>query len=149
MSTERIGIIMNGITGRMGTRQHLARSIMAIREQGGVQLDDGRMLMPEPLLVGRNESKLQELSEAHGGLKYTTDLAEALRDPDYSVYFDSQTTNASKMSHARLMLANTSTARNPLRAVSPTQWRCTAMRSQREYVMALCRTNCSCRDCGS
>ena len=93
MSTERIGIIMNGITGRMGTRQHLARSIMAIREQGGVQLDDDRVLMPEPLLIGRNETKLKALSEAHGGLKYTTDLDAALEDPDYSVYFDSQTTN--------------------------------------------------------
>ena len=93
MSTERIGIVMNGITGRMGTRQHLARSIMAIRKQGGVALDDGRTLMPEPLLVGRNESKLKGLSEAHGGLKFTTDLDAALGDPDYTVYFDSQTTN--------------------------------------------------------
>ncbi|MFP6615592.1 MAG: Gfo/Idh/MocA family oxidoreductase, partial [Candidatus Hydrogenedentota bacterium] len=93
MSEERIGIVMNGITGRMGRNQHLARSIMAIREQGGVVLDDGRMLMPEPLLVGRNEEKLKGLSEAHGGLKFTTDLDAALGDPDYSVYFDSQTTN--------------------------------------------------------
>lgn len=93
MSEERIGIVMNGITGRMGTNQHLARSIMAIREQGGVVLDDGRVLMPEPLLVGRNEEKLKGLSEVHGGLKFTTDLDAALGDPDYSVYFDSQTTS--------------------------------------------------------
>ncbi len=82
MSTERIGIIMNGITGRMGTNQHLARSIMAIREQGGLQLDDGRTLMPEPLLVGRNDIKLKALSETHGGLKFTTDLDAALSDPE-------------------------------------------------------------------
>lgn len=93
MSEERIGIIMNGITGRMGTRQHLARSIMAIRKEGGIKLDDGRILMPEPMLVGRNESKLKALSEEHGGLPYTTDLDAALSNPDYTVYFDSQTTN--------------------------------------------------------
>ncbi|HIA48560.1 MAG TPA: gfo/Idh/MocA family oxidoreductase, partial [Candidatus Hydrogenedentes bacterium] len=80
MSEERIGIVMNGITGRMGRNQHLARSIMAIREQGGVVLDDGRVLMPEPLLVGRNEEKLKGLSEVHGGVKFTTDLDAALGD---------------------------------------------------------------------
>ena len=36
LKTHQIGIIMNGVTGRMGTNQHLMRSIVAIREQGGV-----------------------------------------------------------------------------------------------------------------
>jgi predicted dehydrogenase len=93
MSTERIGIVMNGITGRMGMNQHLARSIMAIRADGGLKLDDGRTLMPEPLLVGRNEATLKALSGEHGGLPFTTDLDAALADPDYTIYFDAQTTS--------------------------------------------------------
>ena len=65
-TTERIGIIMNGVTGRMGTNQHLVRSILAIREQGGVLLEDGTRLMPDPILTGRNEEKLKALAEEHG-----------------------------------------------------------------------------------
>ena len=78
---------MNGVTGRMGTNQHLVRSILAIREQGGV---DG--LWPEPLLVGRDEGKLRALAEPHG-LEYTTDLGAALSDPAYEIYFDAQVTS--------------------------------------------------------
>lgn len=92
MSVRTIGIIMNGVTGRMGTNQHLERSILAIRDQGGVAGPDGTVVMPEPLLVGRNESKLRKLSEDHGGLKFTTDLPSALNDANYPVYFDAQTT---------------------------------------------------------
>ena len=83
----RVGIVMNGVTGRMGTNQHLVRSILAIREQGGV---DG--VMPEPLLVGRDEGKLRALAEPHG-LPFTTDLGAALSDPGYEVYFDAQVTS--------------------------------------------------------
>ena len=66
METVRLGIIMNGVTGRMGTNQHLVRSICAIRAQGGVALADGRRVMPDPILVGRNRDKLEQLSRAHG-----------------------------------------------------------------------------------
>src|SRR5580700_4980989 len=89
---KRIGIIMNGVTGRMGGTQHLIRSILAIRRDGGVLLKDGNILMPEPLLVGRNETKLQTIAEQHGGLCWTTDLPASLRDEDYAVYFDAGTT---------------------------------------------------------
>jgi predicted dehydrogenase len=89
---RRIGIVMNGVTGRMGTNQHLVRSILAIRRQGGVGLPDGGRLMPEPLLVGRNEDKLKALADDHEVERYTTDLDSALSDPDQSVYFDAQTT---------------------------------------------------------
>lgn len=41
MATQRLGIIMHGIAGRMGYNQHLVRSIVAIRDQGGVPLDNG------------------------------------------------------------------------------------------------------------
>ena len=90
---KRVGVIMNGVTGRMGTNQHLIRSILAIRKQGGVPLPDGDTIVPDPILVGRNAKKLQALSEAHGGLRWTTSLEEALANPDDEVYFDSQTTN--------------------------------------------------------
>lgn len=92
MSEHRIGIIMNGVTGRMGANQHLARSIMAIRAQGGVPLDNGDTIMPEPLLIGRNEDKLKSLAEDHGGLAYATDLDAALANPEYTVYFDAVAT---------------------------------------------------------
>ncbi|QIN84995.1 gfo/Idh/MocA family oxidoreductase [Rubrobacter tropicus] len=83
---------MNGVTGRMGTRQHLARSIVAIRKQGGVALPGGETLMPDPILVGRNEKKLRTLAEAHGVGRWSTDLEGCLADPDTEIYFDSQTT---------------------------------------------------------
>ncbi len=92
MKTHRIGIIMNGVTGRMGTNQHLERSILAIREQGGLPLNADETIMPDPVLVGRNEAKLRALSQRYGVEKYTTDLDSVLSDSDYSVYFDALTT---------------------------------------------------------
>ena len=73
---QSIGIIMNGVSGRMGYRQHLVRSILAIREQGGVELSDGTRVQVEPILVGRSEQKLAELAEKHGIEHWTTNLDE-------------------------------------------------------------------------
>ncbi|MCM3257878.1 Gfo/Idh/MocA family oxidoreductase [Paenibacillus lautus] len=92
MAVRNIGIIMNGVTGRMGTNQHLIRSILAIRKQGGVALPDGDVIMPDPILVGRQESKLQALAAAHGVERWSTDLEASLADPYDEIYFDSQTT---------------------------------------------------------
>ena len=92
MTEHRVGIIMNGVTGRMGTNQHLARSIVAIREAGGVRVDDQTTIMPDPILVGRNEEKLRQLAAAHGIERWTTDLDTALANPDDVLYFDSQQT---------------------------------------------------------
>jgi len=92
METHRVGIIMNGVTGRMGTNQHLERSIIAIRKQGGVKVAPGTVIMPDPILVGRNVDKLKQLSERHGGIAYSTDFPALLNDPKYPVYFDAQTT---------------------------------------------------------
>jgi predicted dehydrogenase len=92
MKQHPIGIIMNGVTGRMGTNQHLVRSIVAIRNQGGIPLPDGTTLMPDPVLVGRNEDKLNALASAHGITRWTTKLNDALADPQNTVYFDAQTT---------------------------------------------------------
>ncbi|SHN32345.1 Predicted dehydrogenase [Cyclobacterium lianum] len=89
---HKIGIIMNGVTGRMGTNQHLMRSIVEIIRQGGVQLSNGDTIMPDPVLVGRNEAKLKALSERSGVKKYTTDLDSVMNDDEYSIYFDAQTT---------------------------------------------------------
>jgi predicted dehydrogenase len=93
MKTHTIGVIMNGVTGRMGTNQHLIRSILAIREQGGLKVSSDENIMPEPVLMGRNENKLRALSDAHGGLPFSTDLASLLSDEKRSVYFDAQTTD--------------------------------------------------------
>ena len=89
---HKVGIILNGVTGRMGTNQHLMRSIVAIIQQGGIQVSPSEYIMPDPVLVGRNPAKLRKLSDLAGGVKYTTDLNSVLRDPAYSVYFDAQTT---------------------------------------------------------
>src|SRR5829696_3086492 len=89
---HKIGIIMNGVTGRMGTHQHLVRSILAIRDQGGVALPGGDALMPDPVLVGRNEKKLAALAETHSIERWSTDVDECLDDPYNEIYFDSQTT---------------------------------------------------------
>ena len=92
MSRRTIGIAMNGVTGRMGYRQHLLRSILAIRENGGVPLADGTVIWPEPVLVGRSEQKLAELAERHGLTEWTTDLHAALAREDVENYFDAVTT---------------------------------------------------------
>jgi predicted dehydrogenase len=92
MKEHKVGIIMNGVTGRMGTNQHLVRSIDAIIKQGGVRVSAEERIMPDPILVGRSESKLKELCEKTSVKKYTTDLDKVLADKSYSVYFDAQTT---------------------------------------------------------
>ncbi|GLY16614.1 Gfo/Idh/MocA family oxidoreductase [Kineosporia rhizophila] len=94
MAHDPIGIIMNGVTGRMGYRQHLLRSVLAIREAGGVLLADGSRVQVEPLLVGRSESKLAEIAKQHGIPDWTTDLDAALQDPRWQVYGDFQITSA-------------------------------------------------------
>ncbi|MFB1100026.1 Gfo/Idh/MocA family protein [Terribacillus sp. JSM ZJ617] len=93
MATKNIGIIMNGVTGRMGTNQHLIRSIAAIRAEGGVLLSNGDRLLPDPILVGRNEEKLAKLARENSVERYSTDLEAALADDYNLIYFDSQTTN--------------------------------------------------------
>ncbi|MGA0048000.1 MAG: Gfo/Idh/MocA family protein [Flavobacteriaceae bacterium] len=92
MKVHTIGIIMNGVTGRMGTNQHLIRSIDAIIKQGGVQINDSERIMPDVILVGRNEVKLKALVERTSISKWTTDLESVLKDASYSIYFDAQTT---------------------------------------------------------
>ncbi|MHC4444530.1 MAG: Gfo/Idh/MocA family protein [Planctomycetota bacterium] len=92
-TTHKIGIIMNGVTGRMGTNQHLMRSILAIIKQGGLQVTDHETIMPEPLLVGRNPDKLKKLVETSGVDNWTTDLDSALADDNYQIYFDALSTD--------------------------------------------------------
>ncbi|GIM98032.1 Gfo/Idh/MocA family protein [Paractinoplanes toevensis] len=94
MGRTTIGIVLNGVTGRMGLRQHLLRSVLAIRQDGGLPLRDGSVLWPEPVLVGRSETKLRDIAERHGLTDWTTDLPAALARPDVQVYFDAQVTSA-------------------------------------------------------
>ncbi|WP_317988549.1 Gfo/Idh/MocA family oxidoreductase [Haloprofundus salilacus] len=90
---KEIGIIMNGVTGRMGTNQHLIRSILALREEGGVELPNGERVMPDPMLVGRNERKLREMSEKYGVERWIADPdLDTCLDGDDEIYFDSQIT---------------------------------------------------------
>lgn len=105
MSEKRIGIVMHGVTGRMGTNQHLVRSILAIRAQGGVALADGTRLVPDPLLVGRDAGKLQALAREHGIERWTTDLDRALESRDDAVFFDAASTQLRPKVLARAIAA--------------------------------------------
>jgi predicted dehydrogenase len=92
MTTQRLGLIMHGVTGRMGMNQHLIRSIVAIRKQGGVTLSNGDRVMPDPILIGRNAEKIAALAKAHGIERWGSNLEEALANPDDTVFFDAGTT---------------------------------------------------------
>ena len=93
MKTHTVGIVMTGVTGRMGMNQHLFRSVTAIINQGGVILADGERIMPDPILVGRNADKLEALAAKSGIARWSTDVHAALADPRNTVYFDAQVTN--------------------------------------------------------
>jgi predicted dehydrogenase len=92
MAVQRLGIIMHGVTGRMGYNQHLVRSIAAIRSVGGVVLPNGDRAMPDPILVGRNADKLAEIAKLHDIARHTTDLDAALANPNDTIFFDSGST---------------------------------------------------------
>jgi predicted dehydrogenase len=98
MTRKVIHVALNGVTGRMGYRQHLVRSLLSIREQGGVQLRDGTAVYPEPILVGRSEERLRGIAERHGLDRWTTSLDEVLADSAVEVYFDAQVTSAREAS---------------------------------------------------
>ncbi|GAB3002612.1 Gfo/Idh/MocA family oxidoreductase [Amycolatopsis acidiphila] len=91
---DTITVALNGVTGRMGYRQHLVRSILAIRDQGGLDLGEGRKVQVEPVLVGRNEAKLRDIAQRHDVKRWSTDLAAVLADDEVQVYFDAQLTSA-------------------------------------------------------
>ena len=146
-----IGIIMNGVSGRMGYRQHLVRSILAIREQGGVELSDGSRVQVEPLLVGRVEEKLAELAKRHDIADYTTDLEAALADDRWQIYADFLVTQARSAAIRKAIAAGKAiytekpTAeqlRGGARAGPP-------RRGGRASRTASCTTSCTCRACGS
>jgi predicted dehydrogenase len=105
MTRKVIYVALNGVTGRMGYRQHLVRSLLAIREQGGVQLEDGTTVYPEPVLVGRSEERLRAIASRHGLDRWTTNLDEVLADPEVEVYFDTQITSAREASLMRAIEA--------------------------------------------
>ena len=92
MRQKRIGIIMHGVTGRMGMNQHLIRSVCAIRDGGGVLLSDGARLVPDPIIVGRNAEKIAALAAAQGVDRFTTDLDAALANPEDEIFFDAAST---------------------------------------------------------
>jgi predicted dehydrogenase len=92
MPTKTLGIIMHGVTGRMGLNQHLIRSIIAIRNQGGVTLANGDKVMPDPILIGRNAEKIEALARAHGIARHGSNLEAALASKTDTVFFDAGTT---------------------------------------------------------
>ena len=105
MATQPLGIIMHGVTGRMGMNQHLIRSIVAIRAQGGVVLANGDKVMPEPVLIGRNAEKIEALAREHGIARWGTNLDAALDNRDDTVFFDAGTTQMRPMLLAQALRA--------------------------------------------
>ena len=94
MTTKRLGLIMNGVTGRMGLNQHLIRSIIAIRDQGGVLLSNGDRMLPDPILIGRDAEKVERLAKRFNVERWSTDLEKALADKNDTIFFDAATTQA-------------------------------------------------------
>ena len=92
MKSRRIGIIMHGVTGRMGMNQHLIRSVLAIRDQGGIALKDGTILMPDPIIVGRNADKIEALAAKHNVARWGADLDDVLTNPEDTIFFDASST---------------------------------------------------------
>ena len=92
MATTRLGIIMHGITGRMGYNQHLVRSICAIRAAGGVPLSNGDRVMPDPILVGRDHEKVTAIAKACGIERVAANVDDAFRNTGDSVFFDAGST---------------------------------------------------------
>ena len=105
MARKVINVAVNGVTGRMGYRQHLERSLLSIRQQGGVELADGSTVIPEPILVGRREDRLREIAERHGLQRWSVNLDEVLSDPLVDGYFDTQVTSAREPSLAKAIAA--------------------------------------------
>src|SRR4249920_2923801 len=108
---KTLRIAMNGVTGRMGYRQHLVRSILPIRDQGGVVLEDGSRVQVEPILVGRNAEKVRELADLHGVESWSTDADSLIADDSVDIYFDAQVTSrrASALKSAFAIGKHTST----------------------------------------
>ncbi len=105
MGRKVLHVALNGVTGRMGYRQHLVRSLLSIREQGGVPLAGGATVYPEPILIGRSEARLREIAERHGLPRWSASLDEVLADPEVEAYFDAQVTSAREESLARAIAA--------------------------------------------
>ncbi len=104
MKTKRIGIIMHGVTGRMGMNQHLIRSVLAIRNQGGIALADGSQLMPDPIIVGRNASKVATLARKLGVERVSDDIDAALANPDDTIFFDAASTQLRQVCCAKQLM---------------------------------------------
>ena len=128
MTENKIGIIINGVTGRMGTNQHLIRSLLAIIEQGGLKTTEGHIIIPDPMLMGRNEAKLKALAAAHGLSRYSTDLDAWLADPYNQIYFDTQLTSLRVDAVRKAIVALSRPARGRARRAlcPPHSWRLSA-----------------------
>ena len=151
MADRRVGIIMNGVTGRMGMNQHLIRSIAAIRQEGGITLRSGDRLVPDPILVGRNEAKLAALAQTHGIGRWTTDLDAALADPKDELFFDAATTQAARRPAAARHRGRKDTSiaksRRPTIARRCGRQVAKLARQRPGSSMAWCRTSCSSPAC--
>ncbi len=150
MQRTLIGIVLNGVTGRMGYRQHLVRSLLAIREQGGLPARDGSRIWPELTLVGRNEAKLAEIAARHGLTSYTTDLEAALADESNQIYFDAQVTSERERAiRAAIAPESTSTRRSLSPRGWPAPWNSPGSPPPRGSRTGWCRTSCSSPACAS
>jgi len=143
---HNVGIIMNGVTGRMGTNQHLLRSICAIIKQGGVKISESEKIMPDPILVGRNSIKLQQLVKRAGmSLRWTTNLDEAMADKNNIIYFDAQTTDRRAAAVKQAIKADKHIYCEKPTAVSvKAAYELYALAKKAGVKNGVCRTSCGC-----
>jgi predicted dehydrogenase len=149
-NVREIGIIMNGVSGRMGYRQHLVRSILAIRDQGGIELSDGSKVTVKPILVGRSAEKLAELAALHGIEDYTTDLDAALADPQWEIYADFLVTKARSSALRKAIAAGkTIYTEKPTAETAAEALELANLAAAAGVKTGVVHTSCTCRVCRS
>ena len=147
MTTKRLGVIMNGVTGRMGLNQHLVRSIIAIRDSGGVVFSNGDRMMPDPILVGRDADKIERLARQFNVTRWTSDLDQAFADKSDAIFFDAATTQARPSLLTRAINAGKHVyCEKPIATNLEEAMGCSSWPPPRASSTAPCRTSCSCRD---
>ena len=153
MVTRTVGVVMNGVTGRMGYRQHLVRSVLAIREQGGCccRRHARASVRAGP---GRPERATSCADSPRGTASSRVDdrpRRRPRRRPDARVYFDAQVTSAREegVLQARSRPASTSTPRSRPPSRLPRALELADAARDAGVKTASCRTSCSCRACSS
>ena len=89
-----VGVIMNGVTGRMGMNQHLIRSILAIRAQGGWRCRTASRSGPSRSSSGAASASSRRWPPSTGSSAGRPTSTPRSPTRSYEIYFDAQLTSA-------------------------------------------------------